>query len=461
MPASELDRTLRLDAEFFRKAHVRAAYTVRSRRHDSVAAVAAVSDGNHFTISADFVDEGIPYYRGQDVVGNFFIEQAAPNRITQEAYNRPYMRRSHLKKGDVLLSIVGTIGELSLVANETPATCSCKLAILRPRTIRPEFLAVALHSGIGRLQIERQTRGTVQMGFILEDLDQLLVPRFDDSLEERIANLVVAAKRCRTASTDGLLEAEKLLALELGLSPESLPELLSYSHSASLVRAAGRLDSQYFMPAKTETIRRLAALPGTRLGDVYESVRDLVDPTKLAHSKRVRIFDVTHALEPVLDDDQVLAEFEQVGSTKKRIKAGDVVISRLRAYLKEIAIVKCSETHPALGSTEFIVLRPKDTNLRIAAATLMTFLRSQPVQTILKWCQDGSQHPRFGEKDLLAIPFPDAVANAALYIEPLVDKALAARDRAQKLIAAAKSAVDIAVEEGEPGAIRFLDELEG
>ena len=50
--------------------------------------ISSVSDGNHFTISADFVEEGIPYYRGQDVVGDFFIEQTAPNFITQAAYDR-------------------------------------------------------------------------------------------------------------------------------------------------------------------------------------------------------------------------------------------------------------------------------------------------------------------------------------------------------------------------------------
>ena len=241
---------------------MRATSTVRSRPHDNIAAVAEVSDGNHFTISSDFVDQGIPYYRGQDVVGNFFIEQAAPNYITEEAYNRPYMERSHLKQGDVLLSIIGTIGELSLVANETQATCSCKLAILRPRTIRPEFLAVALRSRIGRLQVERQTRGAVQMGLILEDMDQLLVPRLDGTLEDRIADLVVAAKRSRVASTDGLREAEDRLALEMGLSVERPLEPLSYSHPASLVQTAGRLDSQYFMPAKTDSptggIARLA-----------------------------------------------------------------------------------------------------------------------------------------------------------------------------------------------------------
>ena len=214
------------------------------------------------------------------------------------------------------------------------------------------------------------------------------------------------------------------------------------------------------MPAKTETIRRLAALPGTKLGDAYESVRDMIDPAKHTLHERVRIFDVTHALEPVLDDEQDLVDFEYVGSTKKRIRADDVVISRLRAYLKEIAIVKCSDTHPVLGSTEFIVLRSKNPDSHIAPTTLMTFLRSQPVQTVLKWCQDGSQHPRFAERDLLGIPLPDAVSDVSPYIEPLVDKALAARDHAQKLITAAKLAVDIAVEESEASAIRFLDKPE-
>ena len=309
---SALERTLRLDAEFFHKAHILAAQRLGARRHDSVAAIATVSDGNHFTISADFVDEGIPYYRGQDVVGNFFIEQAAPNHITEEAYDRPYMKRSHLKQGDVLLSIVGTIGELTLVAGERPATCSCKLAILRPRSVRPEFLAVALRSRIGRLQVERQTRGAVQMGLILEDMDQLLVPRLNGALEDKIADLVVAAKRLRAASANGLRQAEERLAREMGLSPEPPLEPLSYSHSSGLVLAAGRLDSQYFMPAKTETIVALAALPGAELGDVYNSVRDMVDPANHSSHERIRQFDVTHALEPALDDEQELLEFRQL-----------------------------------------------------------------------------------------------------------------------------------------------------
>lgn len=210
------------------------------------------------------------------------------------------------------------------------------------------------------------------------------------------------------------------------------PEPLAYSASSAAVRAAGRLDSQYFMPTKTQVIEALAILPGSTLGDVFNSVREMVDPSKKTSLGLVRNFDVTHALEPVLDDEQELVDFADVGSVKKRMRCGDVVISRLRAYLREIAVVNCSDAFPAVGSSEFIVLRSKRLDCPIAPATLMIFLRSQPVQTILKWCQDGSQHPRFSEAELLAIPLPDAVADASTTIEALVGDALSARQNSRK-----------------------------
>jgi len=66
-------------------------------------------------------------------------------------------------------------------------------------------------------------------------------------------------------------------------------------------------------------------------------------------------------------------------------------MSRLRAYLKETAVVRTGDDYPLLGSSEFIVLQPiRPKANRIAPETLMIFLRSYPVQTIPKWCQDGS-----------------------------------------------------------------------
>lgn len=99
--------------------------------HLSLTDKVKVSDGNHMSISEKFLLNGIPYYRGQDVK-SFFIEDSTPICIDEQTFNNTYMKRSHLEYGDILLSIVGTIGSVSLVSTQNKSTCSCKLAILRP-----------------------------------------------------------------------------------------------------------------------------------------------------------------------------------------------------------------------------------------------------------------------------------------------------------------------------------------
>ena len=172
----------------------------------------------------------------------------------------------------------------------------------------------------------------------------------------------------------------------------------------------------------------------------------------------VRNYDVTDALVPILDAEKEPSAAEDIGSMKKILKDGDVAMSRLRAYLKEIAVVRTGNVIPSVGSSEFIVLRPKGDS--ISPETFMVFLRSAAVQTILRWCQDGSQHPRFSESDLLSIPVPDAVAQASAKISGLVLEGFAARRRAAARLDTAKRAVEIAIEQDEAAALRFLHEAE-
>ena len=58
VPVNDLERTLRLDAEFFQRRFLRSAAAIHNWKCDDVAMLTEVSDGNHFSISADFVDSG-------------------------------------------------------------------------------------------------------------------------------------------------------------------------------------------------------------------------------------------------------------------------------------------------------------------------------------------------------------------------------------------------------------------
>lgn len=81
------------------------------------------------------------------------------------------------------------------------------------------------------------------------------------------------------------------------------------------------------------------------------------------------------------------------------------------------------------------------------------------MQTILKWCQDGSQHPRFSESDLLAIHLPNAVATASAKISVMVQEGFEARARARSLLDAAKRAVEIAIEDSDAAALTYLNKV--
>jgi len=452
---SELERTWRIDAEFFQRQHLRLAERLLKHRLESASQVATVSDGNHFSISESFVEEGIPYYRGQDAAGHFFIEQATANAITREAFEQPFMKRSHLQQGDVLLSIIGTVGETSLVKTEREATCSCKLAILRPQTIAPEYLAAYLSSSVGKSLTERWKRGAVQTGLLLEDMDQIPIARFSPAFEMAVKGTVDRAFTALEAGRDLLGQAEQTLLHALGLDTWTPPDALTYVRSSREAFAAGRFDAEYFHPAKAQALADLRAMSDVCVGDLFDSIRDLWHPTE-AKGLPVRNYDLTDALDPFLDPAKPTTPPEEIASTKKRIAAGDLVVSRLRSYLREIAVVLPGDGTPAVASTEFIVLRPKkETTLTVEA--LLIYLRSRLPQVVFQWSQDGSNHPRFDERELLNLPVPRALIAGQATYEAAVHQMVRQRQRATRLLDAAKRAVEIAIEQDEGAGMAYIE----
>lgn len=111
-----------------------------------------------------------------------------------------------------------------------------------------------------------------------------------------------------------------------------------------------------------------------------------------------------------------------------------------------------------VASTEYIVLRPLS-RTALPVEALLVYLRSPLPQIVLKWSQDGSNHPRFDEKEILRMPVPRAlIANPALYVNAM-QKLKASKQRAGELLAAATRAVEIAIEDSEGAALAYIDQV--
>jgi type I restriction enzyme S subunit len=460
VPRAQLEFSGRIDAEYYRPEFLDLEKTVKNRGSKPLADVAEFligPFGSAFAVENFTEDTSFRYIRGKDVKplrlmddNNVFMPRDDFNRLSKYA----------LKDSDVLVSVVGTLGNAALVTQkDLPAIFSCKSTAIRNVTINPVYLTVYLNCRFGRQLMLRKERGAIQKGLNLDDLRDIPVciptSPFQQTIELKFRHALELTSELKRLT----LKAGEVLLSALCLADWTPPELLTYSARASDAFAAGRLDAQYFMPAKEQVRQSLAALPGELLSDRANSIREQWLPDRATPEMLVRNYDVTDALVPLLDAEMEPTSAAEIGSMKKVLRDGDVAVSRLRAYLREIAVVRTADDMPSVGSSEFIVLRPKGE--AISPETLMVFLRSAPVQTILKWCQDGSQHPRFSEGDLLSIPVPDAVAAVSAEVTSIVQQGFAARRGARQLLDAAKRAVEIAIEDSETSAMAYLAQAEG
>jgi hypothetical protein len=441
-----------LDAEYFRKDFMRTAEILAVRQNRHVADLAKISDGNHFSISDQFVEIGVPYYRGQDVTGRFFVDTAAPIHITPEAYAQKHMVRSHLQQGDVLLSIIGTIGELSLVASDQPATCSCKLAILRPKDVLPEFLAVFLRSEHGQNQIERLTRGALQKGLILEDMDQLWVPMVSADFEKRIARTVQAAKHQQDLVEAVQTQASQALTAALGLADWTPPEPLTYAAKASDAIAAGRLDARFFAP-RIQALLDMLSSDGRTISSVAKPRREKFRPEQYVMFDYIEISDMDGA--GATGSSRLLAA-EAPSRATWHVRPGDIITSSVRP-IRRLSAQIMPEQAGFVCSSGFVVVNPQD----IAPEVLLTYLRLPVICELLDLYASASMYPAITDSDIFNLPMPELPDPVATQIVEHVQHARAAKARAAVLLDAAKRAVEMAIEESEAAALAYLATVEG
>lgn len=453
--------TQRLDPEYFIKDAV-AAYR---RLKDEPRLGEFVRDGYRVVYETTRVverEEGIianlPFFLQSSDITTPFINADAMACVPEVDWAR--YPKGRIKAGELLIEVKGKAEKVAVVPDDFPSrtlvTGTCFKLTTEHKWQRSLLLA-HLIGRYGAILKDRLKTNLLVSYIAKDDLYRLPVPKVSDRLAAKVHEFVEASLSVRNEILVKQENANTTLLKALGLADWTPPEPLTYAARASDAFAAGRLDAQYFMPAKEQVRRSLAALPGQLLSDRVDSIREQWLPDRAAPNTLVRNYDVTDALVPLLDAEKEPTPAAEIGSMKKVLRDGDVAVSRLRAYLKEIAVVRTGDDMPSVGSSEFIVLRPKGE--AISPEALMVFLRSAPVQTILKWCQDGSQHPRFSEGDLLSIPLPDAVAAVSAEVMAIVQQGFAARSRARQLLDAAKRAVEIAIEDSESAALAFLDEM--
>lgn len=448
-----LERTDRIDAEFYQKHNLLVEKVLNKRAKIAIKQCFHVSDGNHMSISDSFCDDGVPYYRGQDIY-NLFIESSNPLYISREAYSKPVMRRSYLRRGDVLMSIVGAIiGNSALVTSDRYATCSCKLAILRSREngILPETLLVFIKTKYGQSQIQKFKRGAAQTGLLLEDFDQLFIPQFSELLQLRIRGILNEIRELFERSEKLMREAEKILEKELGMNKGVLEkENYSIKLFSVSVGQSNRIDAEYYYP-EYENYEKLLKQ--------YHNGYGLIGDICIIKDKNYNPDDKTEysyiELSNVGQQGNVSGCKKMYGTdlptrARRRVSTNDVILSSIEGSLSKCALIT-SECDGYLCTNGFYVVNCDCIN----PETLMMLFKSKPIQALLKKGCSGTILSAIGKEELLKIPLPLVVATVQNKIKYLVEESNRERQQGKLLLDNAIEIAETAIEQGESEALKI------
>ena len=168
-----------------------------------------ITDGSHNPPKG--VDERTEYLMlsSQNIIEDR-INYNNARYLSREDFEREN-KRTYLEKGDVLLTIVGTIGRTAIIHNENNITLQRSVAVIKPiEEIKSEYLAISLKSDDILKQLNKGSKGVAQKGIYLNDLKKILIPFPPITLQNQFSEIVKQIDKQKFESMIQLKMMEKI-----------------------------------------------------------------------------------------------------------------------------------------------------------------------------------------------------------------------------------------------------------
>lgn len=440
----QLNAEFRIDAEYFLKDDLAA--LKRLNDFGAIEIGDCVTDGIHTSI--DYDDKSSVRLLSAQSPRENYIDLSRDARISLEAHTAN--PRTALRVNDVIVSVVGTIGNCAVVRDEVlPANCDRDIAIIRNPGCNPFVLSTFLLCKYGRCQMLRETTGNVQQHLFLYKIRGLRTPCFEQELQNQLAQLVRRCYDMRLEANAIYCDAEECLLGELGLVKwNPVGDSVSVK-SFSEVSAAGRIDAEYFQPKFDEIEARIRK----RAADVLCAADALIAGLCKSDDEKVeRYIELADIGASGTVENCTKAEFADLPSrARQRVSEGQVIVSSIEGSLKSCALIT-SEFDGALCSTGFHRFQTG----KINPETLLLLFKSWPIQELLKRGCSGTILSGISADSLANVPLPILPQRIQSILADKVRESFRLRNESKRLLDLAKSAVELAIEKGEDVAMKQL-----
>ena len=142
-------------------------------------------------------NEGIPFIRSGNINPDNKIDFDNLLFVKPEIHNKK-LKSSQLKKGDLLIAIVGaTIGQVSVYEDSREANINQAIAMIRlEKEINPEYAKEFMYSSIGQIQLERIKRPVARANINLDEIGSLkIIYPAKDKQDEMVSKIKIIREK--------------------------------------------------------------------------------------------------------------------------------------------------------------------------------------------------------------------------------------------------------------------------
>lgn len=168
------------------------------------------------------------------------------------------------------------------------------------------------------------------------------------------------------------------------------------------------------LPERYDPRRIIDNSRGISLMEIAKINETLISATKINSIENRIILDTTHTYNGVVTIANDCRN-KTVGSGKKNVSNGSIIISRLRPYLRQIGYIDeyLFNKGEVFVSSEYIILNSINGQ---SIAYLIPFLLSEEIQNYLQRSVEGGNHPRFKASCLknIIIPYDYILASESI-----------------------------------------------
>ena len=266
------------------------------------------------TYGFDFEDEGINFIKVENIMESGKIDKNSLLKISEECNNK--LSRSKIQKGDILMSIAGTLGRTAIISEEViPANTNQALAIIRLKKINNvDYINKTLSSSYIKKHINMIGTVGAQPNLSLKQIGDfnILLPSIKE--QEKIASILSTVDE-QIDNVDALIEKNK--ELKKGLMQTLLTK--GIGHTKFKTTEIGEIPEEWNI---------------FKLSDCATIIDSLHETPEYSESgfPMIRVVDVNGKAINTKLTNKVCETIYKKFTKKYEPKQGDIIMSRVGSY---------------------------------------------------------------------------------------------------------------------------------